>query len=258
VIRILNLAALLLGLLDRTAGGATQAEQASRGSQETGQDLALRLRTVMPQAPSTNHAMLKIRGTHGRTQVPVVVIARPGSVGWSVEYRVGRAGSEPGLQVWTIHHRLDGAPRYERQQPAPSATKTTATTTTATTATVTEAQGLETLGDGDFALRELGMEFLHWPDQRLRGRELSNGRWCQVLESRSGRPDGPAVVRSWIDENLGVLLSAEVYDGRQRRLKQFSITQFREQGDRWSCSVSMVDDRRGTKTELSFDGPAPR
>lgn len=257
MIRILNLAALLLGLLDRTGAGATLAEQASRGSQETGHDLALRLRTVMPQAPSTNQAMLKIRGTHGRTQVPVVVIARPGSGGWSVEYRVGRAGSEPGLQVWTIHHRLDGAPRYERQQPAPSATNTTATTATAT-ATVTEAQGLETLGDGDFALRELGMEFLHWPDQRLRGRELSNGRWCQVLESRSGRPDGPAVVRSWIDENLGVLLSAEVYDGRQRRLKQFSITQFREQGDRWSCSVSMVDDRRGTKTELSFDGPAPR
>jgi hypothetical protein len=235
----------MVGLVGAVAAPADEARSASQG---TGQEWALRLRTAIPQAASTNQAILKIRGTNGRTRVPVAVVARPGSGQWSVEYRVGPAGSEPGPEVWTIHHRLDGAPRYERQNRA----------RTAADASPTVAQGSETLGGGDFELWELGMEFLHWPDQRLRGRELSNGRWCQVLESRSGRPDGPAVVRSWIDENLGVLLSAEVYDARQRRLKQFSITQFREQGDRWSCSVSMVDDRRGTKTELSFDGPAPR
>lgn len=102
------------------------------------------------------------------------------------------------------------------------------------------------------------MEFLHWPEQRLIGRELSNGRWCQVLESVSKRSEGPVSVKSWIDEKLGVLLSAEVYDARKVRLKHFSITQFREQADRWTCSVSMVDDVRGTKTELAFDGRVPR
>ncbi|MEN9545968.1 MAG: hypothetical protein RLZZ356_700, partial [Verrucomicrobiota bacterium] len=27
---------------------------------------------------------------------------------------------------------------------------------------------------------------------------------------------------------------------------------------RWTCSVSMVDDVKGTKTELAFDGAVPR
>jgi len=120
------------------------------------------------------------------------------------------------------------------------------------------ASGDWAIAKSDFLLRELGMEFLHWPEQRVIGRELSNSRWCQVLESVSKKPEGPASVRSWIDEKLGVVLSAEVYDARKVRLKHFSITQFREQADRWTCSVSMVDDVRGTKTELALDGPVPR
>lgn len=218
-----------------------------------GREWSRRLRTSAPEQPSTNQAVLRIRTREGRRKVPVTVITRPGSDRWSVEYRVAGDGAADPVQVAIIHHHSQGPPSFEVNSPA------------ATRGTADEGRpgagpkaGDQSVGGSDFLLKELGMEFLHWPEQRILTRELSNGRWCRVLESRSGRADGPAAVRSWIDEKLGVVLSAEVYDSRQVRIKHFSVTQFRELADRWTCSVSMVDDLRGTKTELSFDGPPPR
>ena len=222
------------------------------GAEETaesqGRELAQRLRTVAPEEASTNQAVLRIRNREGRRQIPVTVVTQPGKGRWTVEYQVGGPGAKGVGEVSRIHYNAEGPPTFEA---------------------VGEGSGKPPIQEGrapgdwaiaksDFLLRELGMEFLYWPEQRVSGRELSNGRWCQVLESVSKKPEGPASVRSWIDEKLGVVLSAEVYDARKVRLKHFSITQFREQADRWTCSVSMVDDVRGTKTELAFDGPVPR
>ena len=212
-----------------------------------GREWARRIRSSAPEQASTNQAMLRIRSREGRKKVPVTVITRPGQDRWSVEYRVGSEEGAEMIQVATIHYRMQGPPTFEVQ---PKGSRTAAESA--------QAAGDQSVGGSDFLLKELGMEFLHWPEQRILGRELSNGRWCQVLESRSGKAGGVLAVRSWIDEKLGVVLSAEVYDARQVRIKHFSITQFREQADRWACSVSMVDDQRGTKTELSFDGPVPR
>lgn len=220
----------------------------SASSEAQGRELAKRLRTVAPEESSTHHAVLKIRGPDGRRQVPLTVVTRPGTDRWSVEYRIGGSNAPSGPEIATIRYQADAPPRYEVGTSGDLSTGSSAASVA----------GDRSLGGGDFQLWELGMEFLHWPEQRQRGRELSNGRWCKVLESRSGKAGGPVTVRSWIDEKLGILLSAEVYDGRNQRLKQFSVTQFREQGERWTCSVSMVDDRRGTKTELSFEGSIPK
>jgi outer membrane lipoprotein-sorting protein len=85
------------------------------------------------------------------------------------------------------------------------------------------------------------------------GRELSNGRICDVLESRSAEAAPYAAVRSWVDAEQGVILSAEAYDTKRVRLKRFSVTNFQEVADQWTFSLSIVDDRRGTKTELSYE-----
>jgi len=224
------------------------AEEGASSTEAQGREWAQRLRTVAPEQASTNRAVLRIRGREGRRQVAVTVITRPGNPEWSVEYHADVGGGSGPQEVSKIRYQAQGPPRFEARVDAQGMPRTLEGATA----------GDRPIAGSDFLLRELGMEFLHWPEQRIRGRELSNGRWCQVLESVSGRNDGPASVRSWIDEKLGVILSAEVYDARKVRLKQFSITQFREQADRWTCSVSMVDDLRGTKTELSFDGPVPR
>ena len=228
--------------------GVLSVAGADETAESQGRELAQRLRTVAPEESSTNQAVLRIRNREGRRQIPVTVVTQPGKGRWTVEYQVGGPGAKGAGEVSRIHYSAGGPPTFEvvveglGKPPIQGG----------------RAPGDWAIAKSDFLLRELGMEFLHWPEQRVIGRELSNSRWCQVLESVSKKPEGPASVRSWIDEKLGVVLSAEVYDARKVRLKHFSITQFREQADRWTCSVSMVDDVRGTKTELAFDGPVPR
>jgi hypothetical protein len=236
-----------IGILAVWMGGLSAAG-AEDTAEAQGREWAQRLRTVAPEEPSTNHAVLRIRNREGRRQVPITVITRPGKGRWSVEYRVGGKGAKGDGEISRIHYSAEGPPTFEARLEPPGKPWSKDV----------PAPGDSAIANSDFLLRELGMEFLYWPDQRLVGRELSNGRWCQVLESISKKPEGPASVKSWIDEKLGVVLSAEVYDARKVRLKHFSITQFREQADRWTCSVSMVDDVRGTKTELAFDGSVPR
>jgi hypothetical protein len=236
-----------IGILAVWMGGLSAAG-AEDTAEAQGREWAQRLRTVAPEEPSTNQAVLRIRNREGRRQVPITVITRPGKGRWSVEYRVGGKGAKGDGEISRIHYSAEGPPTFEARLEPPGKPWSKDV----------PAPGDSAIANSDFLLRELGMEFLYWPDQRLVGRELSNGRWCQVLESISKKPEGPASVKSWIDEKLGVVLSAEVYDARKVRLKHFSITQFREQADRWTCSVSMVDDVRGTKTELAFDGSVPR
>lgn len=205
-----------------------------------GEALASRLRSIRPDQAMTNHAVLKIRGTDGRRQVPVTVVTRPvDEAGWEVRYEAAPTGG--GTESLSIRHATNAPPRFDARKG---------------TEKVPAQAGF---AGSDFAAADLGLEFLHWPRQRLLRRELSNGRMCDVLESRpDGEPPaGYAAVRSWVDTAQGVILSAEAYDARMVRVKQFSVTNFREVGDQWTFSLSIVDDRRGTKTELSYEA-APR
>jgi hypothetical protein len=219
-------------------GLAVLAEGPSSADVIAGEALAARLRETRPDKAATNRAVLKIRGRNGRRQVPLTVITTPGEETWTVRYLVG-AEARPS-ETLTVTHATNRAPAY--------------TLETGTNGPVSGGDpAVRTLAGSDFALGDLGLEFLHWPRQRLLERGLSNGRMCQVLESASPSTNGPASVRSWVDEKQGVILSAEAYDARQVRLKYFSVSNFREVDDQWTFSLSIVDDVKGTKTELSYE-----
>jgi len=198
-----------------------------------GQALAQRLRSVRPERATTNQAVLKLRGPGGRRSVPLTVETRPTESGWEVRYEAKPEGAAP--ESLTILHATNAPPRYG------SGTK------------VSSSAPEVRFAGSDFSRLDLGLEFLHWPQQRVVGRELSNGRTCDVLESRPEDAAPYGSVRSWVDTEHGVILSAEAYDAKKVRLKQFSVTHFREVADQWTFSLSIVDDRRGSKTELSYE-----
>jgi hypothetical protein len=209
----------------------------SSSEQFAGEALAARLREVRPDRPQTNQAVLKLRGVDGRKQIPVTVLTLPRTNGWEVRYEATLPGGIPERLV--ILHLTNQPPQYRGSVEGERIVG-----------------GAQSFAGSDFSRGDLGLEFLHWPRQRVLRRELSNGRMCDVLESRP-ESDGPyGSVRSWVDTKEGVLLSAEAYDERQVRVKQFSVTHFREVEDQWTFSLSMVDDRKGTKTELSYEPEA--
>jgi hypothetical protein len=110
----------------------------------------------------------------------------------------------------------------------------------------------------DFWLADLGLEFLHWPQQRLLKREMRKTRACQVLESRpdSISPSGYARVVSWIDAEADGVLIAEAYDARGKLLKEFEVDKFTKVEGRWQLErmeIRTIPRPSMTAIEFKFD-----
>jgi outer membrane lipoprotein-sorting protein len=105
----------------------------------------------------------------------------------------------------------------------------------------------------DFALIDLGMEFLHWPRQALVTREMRKGRGCDVLESRPARANLYSRVVSWIDQETSGLLMAEAYDTSGRLLKEFEVKGFKKVAGQWRVREMEIRNRQAkTATRLQF------
>lgn len=109
----------------------------------------------------------------------------------------------------------------------------------------------------DFWLSDLGMEFLHWPEQRLvRDAKITMrmGRPCKILESISPTPDrGYSRVLSWIDAEFNGLIYAEAYGADERLMKVFSLKGFKKiNGVVHVKEMEIRNDRDDSRTRLEF------
>ncbi len=108
----------------------------------------------------------------------------------------------------------------------------------------------------DFWLMDLGLEFFHWPEQRLLKPEMRHNRSCRVLESINPATDsaGYARVVSWIDLETDGLVCAEAYDRGNRLVKEFSVGSFRKVEGRYELQDMKIRNvKTGRRTELEFD-----
>jgi hypothetical protein len=103
---------------------------------------------------------------------------------------------------------------------------------------------------------DLGLEFLHWPAQRLIRTEMRKGRVCHVLESLCLKPPTNAYARvvSWIDKETGGLLLAEAYDKGNRLMKEFAVRSFKKVEGQWQLQEMEIRSvKTGRRTRLEFD-----
>jgi hypothetical protein len=110
--------------------------------------------------------------------------------------------------------------------------------------------------DSDYWVGDLGLEFLHWNQQRLLRREIRRGQSCDVLESTSEKPapGGYSRVVSWIDADSGGIVHADAYDVRGKLLKQFSPKEFRKVAGRWELEEMEIRNRQtGSNSRIQFD-----
>ena len=108
----------------------------------------------------------------------------------------------------------------------------------------------------DFWIADLGLEFFHWPDQKILKHEMRRGRSCKVLESTNPNPspNGYSRVVSWIDnETLGIV-QAEAYDAKGELLKEFYPKSFKKVNGQWELQeMEIRNDQTGSRTRLEFD-----
>jgi len=116
--------------------------------------------------------------------------------------------------------------------------------------------------DSDFWASDLGLEFFHWPQQKVLKKELKRSRGCTVLESTNPNPatNGYSRVVSWIDNESGGIVRAEAYDFQNKLLKEFYPKHFKKVNGQWELREMEIDnDQTGSRTRLEFDlkpGPA--
>jgi hypothetical protein len=120
--------------------------------------------------------------------------------------------------------------------------------------------GSETMrpfANSDFWIADLGLEFLHWPGQKILRGDTARGRLCKVLESTNPNPstNGYSRVQCWIDNETPGIVEAKAYDANGKLLKEFYPKDFKKDvNGQWQVGSMEIDNvQTGSRTWLKFD-----
>jgi hypothetical protein len=110
----------------------------------------------------------------------------------------------------------------------------------------------------DFWVADLGLEFFHWPQQKIlpHTTNLKRGQSYTLLESTNPNPttNGYSRVLSWIDKESGGILEAEAYDFNGKLLKDFAPKSFKKVNGQWELQEMEIRNvQTGSRTRLEFD-----
>jgi hypothetical protein len=206
-----------------------------------------------PEQNVTNTGWVTITDAEGEERkIPVRFEVTSTPTNWfSVYETLPSAGGTGGLKL-TVIHSGEQPNRYALFDPATSG----ATNTVAKE--LTRAQIMAPFAGSDFWIADLGLEFLHWPKQRLLERNtISHHKACRILESinPSPVPGGYARVVSWIMiDNPHGILHADAYDARRKVLKHFDPTNLEKiQGEYQLDEIEMRNPNTDSRTVIKFD-----
>ncbi len=191
-----------------------------------------------------------IRAGDQTVNVPVVcrVVLHDGF--WESDYDTA-ATNNHGAEKLIVIHRTNAPVEYLfARAPSPSAPLPKPAPLSPAEAAATPLAG------SDFSAADLGLDFLHWPQQRRLKGEMHLGQPCYVLESRD--PDAQSIVRviSYIDKESNGLLIADAYDATEHLVKHFSLGNgsFKKVNGRYHLEkMDIQDKKKHSRTELRFD-----
>jgi hypothetical protein len=209
--------------------------------------LIANLLTQKPTANATNTGFLIIRDKKRQLrQVPVQIEVVATATNFLSVYRTADGGPE-GMEL-TVVHPDDRPNAYEVRQPPDAAQGKR----------LAGAQLLTPFAGSDFWATDLGLEFLHWPQQRVMKKEMRHSVFCDVLESIDPQPlpGGYARVVSWIGANHPdetVVVHADAYDARGKLLKEFDPKKLEKVNGAWQLQeMEMRNIQTGSKTAFQF------
>jgi hypothetical protein len=213
------------------------------------------LLTRKPDADSTNTGVVRIRDANDqehRIPVKFEIYATPAN--WVSAYQALPADGAAAEELTVIH---------SGQQPNDYFLTRPAGTNTAAARPIRLAgdQTMVPFAGSDFWVADLGLEFLHWPKQRVLRREMRHGQPCAVLESVNPHPaaGGYARVLSWVDTDNGGILHADAYEARGQLTKEFDPSGLKKvNGRRQLEEMEMRNRKTGSHTWIKFDLPEQR
>jgi len=222
---------------------------AAADSAATGEELAKQLRSTPPWENSEVHGTNIISRNKTTIQVPIVCKVELKDQTWITEYKTS-ATTNLGAQLLSIIHSSNAPNEYLfARAPSPTAALPEPSR-------IPPADADIPFAGSDFSLSDLGLEFLHWPQQRRLRDQTRLGRACYVLESRNSAQHGIVRVLSYIDQETGGLLIATAYDAGSNVVKEFSLhgSSFIKVHGHWRLEKMQIHDYKAhSQTELKFD-----
>jgi hypothetical protein len=108
----------------------------------------------------------------------------------------------------------------------------------------------------DFWVADLGLEFFHWPAQKVLKHEMRRGQACKVLENTNPAPstNGYSRVVSWIDNDSGGIVHAEAFDAKGKLLKEFDPKEFKKVNGQWQLQEMEIRNvQTGSRSRIEFN-----
>jgi hypothetical protein len=235
---------LMAAILFSAAGATAEMTNSLSDAELQGRALA---RQLVEQRPATNFTQtgtLKIRDAKGgRREIPIqfqILTTGTDSLDWRVNYQTTATNDPVKLVMVHSANRPGGYRLFEN----------------GVEQELDGAAAMIPFAGSDFWLADLGLEFFHWPQQKVLKKEVKRSRGCTVLESTNPDPsaNGYRRVVSWIDSESGGIVQAWAYDSSNKLFKEFYPKDFKKINGQWQVGEMEIDnDRTGSRTRLEFD-----
>jgi hypothetical protein len=238
-------------------GAAAETTNTLSDAETQGRQLARQLCESRPSEDFTNSGVLQIHNANGsRQSLPMNCETITTSTNWATYYSA-TVGSNNLSTVLIVSHFNSEPNRYELFENEKWLRWWSH---------VNFKVGMILIGNrtmipfanSDFWLCDLGLEFFHWPAQKVlpKPTNLVRGRDYTLLESTNPNPstNGYSRVLSWIDKETGGILQAEAYDANGKLLKEFSPKSFKKVNGQWELQEMEIRNvQTGSRTRLEFD-----
>lgn len=244
----------LLAAMNLLAAGAAMAATNDLSDAEIqGRQLAQQLLEQQPATNFTQTGVLKIRDSEGKIKdAHISVVLSLATNNWESSYLTTTADKQ-GVERLIVSHRLNQPNQYfygRTYWPEQSALAMGKITP--------EEAAIKTLAGSDFSLADLGLEFFHWPEQKVlpNTTSLKRSRAYTLLESTNpnSSTNGYSRVLSWIDKETGGILEAGAYDAKGKLLKEFAPKSFKKVNGQWELQEMEIRNvQTGSRTRLDFD-----
>ena len=249
------LSLLLLPLLGRGAATFAEPPKPNPNADADGQTLIAQLLAQRPPlGATTNHCLLSVRPARGqgpRHTIPVRVSEVVTEDDWTSIYESATTNQSPRARL-VIHRRTNQANEYLLAEAA------TNENLAAVQRNLTGGATMIPFAGTDFWVAELGLEFLHWPGQRLLKKEMTRGQSCNVLESvaPATQTNGYVRVKAWLDIDTGGVVYAEAYDTQANLVKEFAPKGLKKVAGGWEVEeVEIINRQTGSRTRMQFEFP---
>ena len=213
-----------------------------------GRDLARSLADAKPTTNFNQNGVVIIRRDGISTNLAFKSATSVGKEQWNTRYVVSATGG--GTEWLTISHFENSTNNYELYRCLGGGWD--GNCTQGMTLPVT---GATPFAESDFWVCDLGLDFLHWPAQKIVKKEFSRGRGCMVLESTNPTPTkGYSKVDCWIDEETLGIVHAEAFDVAGKKLKEFDPKSFKKVNGQWLLEgMEIRNVQTGSRTTIRFD-----